>query len=150
HDDFSPDGGHVVSSLMCRAHEAKQRDEAEITVWGTGTPRREFIYGGDLANACLFVMQHYEGPSPINLGSGFEISIAEVARAVTETVGYRGGLRFDAGRPDGMPSKVLDSSPLRALGWRPATDFRTALAKTYDWFLHHVVKEDAAYARTAL
>ena len=95
-------------------------------------------------------MRHYEGAEPINLGLGTDLSIAEVARAVAETVSYRGRLRFDASKADGMPSKILDSSPLRALGWRPSTDFRTALAETYEWFLQHVAEEDAAYARTAV
>jgi GDP-L-fucose synthase len=150
HDDFSPESGHVIPSLIRRAHEALRRDEPVLTVWGTGTPRREFIYARDLADACLFVMRHYDAPEPINLGGGIELSIAEVARAVAEVVGYRGRLRFDAAKPDGMPQKVLDSGSLRALGWRPATDFRTALTETYDWFLQHVVKEDAEHARAAV
>src|SRR5207302_501618 len=109
-----------------------------------------FVYAADLADACLFIMRRYEGPEPLNLGAGAEMSIAEVARAVVDTVGYRGRLRFDASKPDGMPAKVLDSSPLHALGWRPSTDFRNALAETYAWFLHHVVKEDANYACAAI
>jgi GDP-L-fucose synthase len=149
-DDFSPDGGHVIPSLMRRAHEAKLRDEPELVVWGTGTPRREFIYARDLADACLTVMLHYDRPEPINLGGGIDLSIGELARAVADVVGYRRGIRFDPTKPDGMRRKVLDSSPLRALGWRPRTDFRAALAKTYDWFLHHVVKEDIDHARAAV
>lgn len=137
HDDFSPDGGHVIPALIRKAHEAKLRDEPSLTVWGTGTPRREFICARDLADACLFVLRHYDGSEPINLGGGVELSIAEAARAVADVVGYRGRLTFDASKPDGMPLKVLDSSRLRALGWRPAVDFRTALAETYDWFLQH-------------
>jgi GDP-L-fucose synthase len=142
HDDFSPDGGHVIPALIRKAHEAKLRGEPVLTVWGTGRPRREFIFARDLADACLFVMRHYEGPAPINLGGGAELSIAELARLVTDVVGYRGRIAFDPARPDGMPLKMLDSGPLRALGWRPSVDFLTALAETYDWFLHHAVKED--------
>ena len=142
HDDFSPDGGHVIPALLRRAHEVKVRGEPELIVWGTGRPRREFIYSHDLADACLFVMEHYDGPAPINLGGSADRSIAEVARAVADVVGYRGRLRFDPSKPDGMPLKGLDAGPLRALGWRPATDFRAALAETYTWFLQHVVKED--------
>ncbi len=141
HDDFSPEGAHVIPGLMRRAHAAKLRGQPELTVWGTGTPRREFVYSRDLADACLFVMRHYDGPEPINLGGSAELSIAAVALAVAEVVGYRGRLRFDAGQPDGMPFKGLDSSRLRELGWRPSTDFRTGLAETYAWFLHHVVRE---------
>jgi GDP-L-fucose synthase len=138
HDDFSPDGGHVIPALIRKAHEAKVRGEPALTVWGTGQPRREFIFARDLANACLFVMRHYEGPAPINLGGGAELSIAELARLVADVVGYRGRIAFDPARPDGMPRKGLDSGPLRLLGWRPSVDFRTALAETYDWYLHHV------------
>jgi GDP-L-fucose synthase len=141
HDDFSPDGGHVLPALLRRAHEAKVHGEPELTVWGTGRPRREFVYAPDLADACLFVMERYDGPAPINLGGGADWSIAEAAHVVADVVGYRGRLRFDAGRPDGMPLKGLDAGPLRALGYCPATDFRTALAETYAWFLQHVAKE---------
>jgi GDP-L-fucose synthase len=150
HDDFSPEGAHVIPGLMRRAHEAKLRREPELTVWGTGTPRREFIYSRDLADACLFLMRHYDGPEPINLGGSADLSIAEVARAVAQVVGYRGRLRFDAAQPDGMPFKGLDSSRLWEMGWRPSTDFRTALAETYAWFLHHVVKEDPTDVRAAV
>jgi GDP-L-fucose synthase len=150
HDDFSLDGAHVIPGLMRRAHEARLRHEPELVVWGTGTPRREFVYSRDLADACLFVMRHYDGAEPINLGGSAELSIAAVALAVAEIVGYHGRLRFDAGQPDGMPFKGLDSSRLRELGWRPSMDFRAALAETYDWFLGHVVKEDRSDARAAV
>jgi GDP-L-fucose synthase len=150
HDDFSPEGGHVIPGLIRRAHEAKRRGESELTVWGTGTPRREFLFARDLADACLFVMRHYEGPEPINLGGGEELSVAEAARAVAEVVGYGGRLRFDASRPDGAPRKALDAGLLRALGWAPSTPFRAALAETYDWFLHHAVKEGPDDASAAI
>ena len=149
-DEFDPDGGHVIPALIRKMHVAKVRDEPEVSVWGTGTPRREFLYAPDLADACLFIMRHYDGPAPINLGGGETLSVAEVARAVAEVVGYGGRLRFDPARPDGMPLKALDSGPLRALGWRPSTDFRTALAETYSWFLHHVIKEDRTHVRGAV
>jgi GDP-L-fucose synthase len=147
HDDFSGDSGHVIPALIRKAHEAKLRQDPELTIWGTGAPRREFIYARDLADACLFVMRQYDGPRPINLGSGIDLSIGNVARAIAEVVGYPGRLTFDISKPDGMPRKLLDSSALRALGWRPATDFHTALAETYDWFLQHEVTEDSAHAR---
>src|SRR5207249_1414002 len=123
HDDFSADAGHVLPALIRKLHAAKVRGDRQVTVWGTGTPRREFLYARDLADACLFVMTHYDGAEPINLGGGTELSIAEAARAVAEVVGYRGRLRFDAARPDGVARKVLDAGPLRALGWRPRTPF---------------------------
>jgi GDP-L-fucose synthase len=144
HDDFSPEGGHVIPALIRRAHEAKVQDRPTLMVWGTGTPRREFIYGDDLADACLFVMRHYDQPEPINLGSGSDVSIAEATHAVAEVVGYRGTIRFDTDKPDGVPRKGLDSSLLRRLGWRPTTDFRTALAETYAWFLQHALTEENA------
>jgi GDP-L-fucose synthase len=137
HDDFSPAGGHVIPALLRRGHEARLADAPTLAIWGTGLPRREFICAADLADACLFVMRHYDGAEPINLGSGLALSIADVARAVAVTVGYRGGLCFDPSQPDGMPLKMLDSSPLQALGWQPKTDFMTALAETYEWFLEH-------------
>ncbi|HJT76056.1 MAG TPA: NAD-dependent epimerase/dehydratase family protein, partial [Gemmataceae bacterium] len=150
HDDFSADGGHVLPALLRRAHEAKVRGEPELVIWGTGLPRREFIYARDLAGACLFVLRHYDDEPPINLGGGTILSVAEAARAVADVVGYRGRLRFDAGRPDGAPLKALDSTPLRALGWRPATDFRAALEETYAWFLQHACTETPADARAAV
>jgi GDP-L-fucose synthase len=150
HDDFSPDGGHVIPALLRKAHEARLRGEPELTIWGTGTPRREFMYSRDLADACLFVMQHDDGEGPINLGGGTDLSIAEAAQAVADVVGYRGQLRFDASKPDGMPLKRLESGKLQRLGWRPAVDFRTALAETYQWFLQHVVTEDPEDARAVV
>jgi GDP-L-fucose synthase len=142
HDDFSFDGGHVIPALIRRAREAKDNGDTVLTVWGTGRPRREFIFSRDLADACLVVMRHHDGDAPINLGGGNDLSIAEVAHTVADVVGFRGRIDFDATKPDGAPLKGLDSSPLRSLGWRPATDFRTAVAETYRWFLRHRVTED--------
>ncbi len=150
HDDFSSEGGHVIPALLRRAHEARQRQEPTLTVWGTGTPRREFIAARDLADACLFVMQHYDGPEPINLGAGIDLSIADVAHAVAQAVDYQGTICFDPTRPDGAPLKMLDSAPLRALGWRPTVPFASALTETYDWFLHQVLKEERTHGCAAL
>jgi GDP-L-fucose synthase len=150
HDDFSPDSGHVIPALMRRMHEAKRKGVAELAIWGTGAARREFIYARDLADACLFVMRHYDSIEAINLGTGQEYSIRDAASAVARTVGYRGGLVFDPSQPEGAPHKCLDSTPLRDLGWRPTFDFSTALKETYDWFLHHAAKEDPRHARTAV
>jgi GDP-L-fucose synthase len=135
HDDFGPGTGHVISALMGRMHEAKLRANPVFTIWGTGTPRREFIFAPDLADACVFVQDHYDHGEPINLGSGMVYSIAEVASLIAEVVGYQGELRFDPKKPDGMPRKYLDSSKLFALGWRPATEFRAALEATYEWYV---------------
>lgn len=134
-DDFGPDNSHVIAALIRKMHEAKVASAASVEIWGTGTPRREFIFADDLADACLFVMQEYNGAEPINLGGGTDLSIAELAELIKEAVGYLGGLRFDTSRPDGMPVKALDSSRLIAMGWRPATPFSTALAVTLSAFL---------------
>lgn len=135
HDDFSPERSHVAGALLRRMHEAREQGAASLDIWGTGTPRREFIYVDDLAAACLFVMQKYDGAAPINLGTGVTTSIAELAHAVRDVVGYRGELHFDTSRPDGMPLKGLDSSALRALGWAPTWDLRAGLEATYRWYL---------------
>jgi GDP-L-fucose synthase len=141
-DDFTAGTGHVIPALIGKLYRARTYKDRHVTVWGTGTPRREFLYVRDLADACLFAMNHYEGPEPINLGGGEDLSIAEVARAVAGVVGYDGRLDFDATRLDGAPLKALDGAPLQTLGWRPRTAFRKALEETYQWFLHHVARED--------
>src|SRR5262249_31026760 len=138
HDDFSPEESHVIPGLLRRMHAAKVHGEPELSVWGTGTARREFIHARDLAAACWVLLGEYDGPEPINVGTGTDVSIAELARLVAEVVGYRGRVRFDAAKPDGMPLKALDSGKLRALGWWPEVDLRRGLEETYQWFLHHV------------
>jgi GDP-L-fucose synthase len=150
HDDFSPDSGHVIPALIRRAHEAKARDDPNLVIWGTGIPRREFLFSRDLADACLFVMRNYDGDQPINVGGGSVLSIAEAARTVADVVGFQGRLTFDSTKPDGAPLKALDASELLALGWRPSTDFRSAIEQTYHWFLQHCITEDLAHERTAI
>jgi GDP-L-fucose synthase len=140
-DDFSAEHSHVIPGLIRKLHEARVRDQAHVPIWGTGQARREFMFARDLADACVFVMNNYDSPEPINLGGGRSLSIAEVAEAIADVVGYRGRLRFDPSRPDGMPRKELDSGPLFRLGWRPATAFPAALVETYDWFRCHVLEE---------
>ena len=135
-DDFSPEGGHVIPALIAKFHDAKSENCSQVEVWGTGTPRREFIYADDLADACLFVMREYnDSETPINLGCGDDLSIADVAEAISQTVGYQGTLDFDTSKPDGMPLKSLDSTKLIELGWQPTTPFAIALEETYDAFL---------------
>ena len=137
-DDFSPEGnGHVVSALMARMHVARLGGAPTISIWGSGNPRREFMYVEDLADAVAFVMKRYEGPGVINIGTGVTTSIRELAEQERQIVGFGGDLAFDASRPDGAPVKGLDSTPLRALGWTPAWDLREALEATYAWFLEH-------------
>lgn len=137
-DDFDPEAGHVIASLMARMHEAKLADEPAVSIWGSGRPVREFLYVDDLADACLHVMRHAdESVELINLAGGASLSIAELAERIRNVVGYAGRLEFDTSKPDGMPRKSLDGAPLAALGWRPRTEFNEALAATYAWFLAH-------------
>jgi GDP-L-fucose synthase len=143
HDDFSPGGAHAVPALLRKIHEARMRCDRQVTLWGTGTPRREFLYAADLADACLLLMDQYDEAGPINIGGGTELTIAALARLIADIVGYRGQLCFDPTRPDGAPLKTLDAGPLFALGWRLRTPLRTALEQTYQWYLRHVVMEDA-------
>jgi GDP-L-fucose synthase len=132
---FDPEDSHVVPSLMARMHDAKERGLDHLTLWGTGTPRREFIHADDLADACLLVMEKYEGDAPINLGSGEATSIRELAETLRGVVGFPGELRWDPARPDGAPVKWLDTAPLRALGWRPSIGLEEGLRATYRHFL---------------
>ena len=135
-DAFGSDGhGHVVSDLMSRMHEGRVTGAKSMTVWGSGIPRREFIYIDDLADAALFLMRAYEDQAPINIGTGVTTSIRELAETMREVGGFRGDLVFDPGRPDGAPVKSLDTAPLRALGWVPSWELRAALESTYEWFL---------------
>lgn len=133
-DDLSPEDSHVIMALIRRMHTAKARGDRSIDIWGTGTPRRDFLFSEDLARACLFVMERYDGAEPINLGSGLSFSIAELAEAIRDVVGFAGEIRYDTSKPDGMPVKVLDTARLKELGWSPMVPFREALEKTYEWF----------------
>lgn len=146
-DDFCPEGSHVIPALMARMHRAREEGRTRVEVWGTGAPRREFLFADDLAEACLVVMERYQATAPINLGGGETLSIRELAEVVAEVVGYRGAICFDPSRPDGMPEKRLDAGPLRALGWRPATPLRAALAATYAWFLQNVTTGEVVHVR---
>jgi GDP-L-fucose synthase len=134
-DDFSLDNSHVVGALMRRMHEARESGAPAVDIWGTGTPRREFIFVDDLADACLFVMRAYDGEAPINLGTGTTTSIAELASLIRDVVGYRGELRFDTTRPDGMPLKGLASGVLHGLGWQPKWPLAAGLERTYRGFV---------------
>lgn len=135
-DDFSLEDSHVVAALIRRIHEAKVAGGRSVVIWGTGTPKRDFIFVDDLADACIVAMDQYDDFDPINLGSGSEVSIKELALMVGEVVGYNGEFQFDTTKPDGMPLKVLDASELREMGWLPRTSLRSALGATYEWFLH--------------
>jgi GDP-L-fucose synthase len=150
-DDFSPEDSHVIAALIRRMHEAKNASWDAVDVWGTGSPQREFIFVDDLADACLFIMKQIgEKQNPINIGGGGVYSIKELAELIKRVIGYQGELRFDRTKPDGMPLKVLDSSTLEAMGWKPNTPFDTALVETYDWFLQAEQKGRPADVRNIL
>jgi GDP-L-fucose synthase len=134
-DNDHPENSHVVAALIRRFHEAKHHRAPSVTVWGTGTPLREFLFVDDLADACVFVLEHYSDEQHVNVGSGAEVTIAEFARLVADVVGYRGTLTFDPSRPDGVPRKLLDSSKLARLGWRAQTSLRAGLEQAYAAFL---------------
>lgn len=130
-DNYHPEDSHVPAALIRRFHEAKIGGKASVSVWGTGTPRREFLAADDLADACVFVMKYYSDLQFINIGTGEDITIAEFARMVADVVGYRGNIVFDTSRPDGAPRKLLDVSPINALGWRATTPLRDGLQRMY-------------------
>ena len=134
-DRFDPEQSHVIPALLRRFHEAKERGDGEVVVWGTGTPRREFLYVDDLADAAVFLMGRYDEEMWINVGVGEDITIQELAEMVKEIVGFRGRIVYDPSKPDGTPRKLLDVSRLFALGWRPRVSLREGLERTYRWYL---------------
>src|SRR6516165_3563457 len=136
-DNYHPQDSHVPAALLRRFHEAKIAGNPSVTVWGTGTPRREFLAVDDLADACVFVMKSYSDLQFLNAGSGEDTTIAEFARIVAEVVGFRGKIEFDASRPDGAPQKLLDVSAINALGWRAQTGLREGLVRMYADFVAH-------------
>ena len=137
-DNFNLLESHVLAALIRKCHEAKLHQAAAVEVWGTGTPRREFLHVDDLADACVYLMRTYSDEAPVNIGWGLDVSIAELARLVADTVGYKGELRFDLSKPDGVPRKLLDTSRLTALGWQPKIRLDAGLISTYQWFLTHL------------
>ena len=134
-DDFGLEDSHVIAALIRKMHRAKIDGAPTVEVWGSGSPRREFIFVDDVADAAIFLMQSYSDPTPVNLGNGSEISIKNIAELIRKVVGYNGQLRFDPTKPDGMPLKALDSSELMAMGWRPKVSLQRGLEETYRWFL---------------
>jgi GDP-L-fucose synthase len=139
-DNFSPQGSHVLPALIRKMHEAKHSGAAEVVIWGTGRPRREFLHVDDLADACLFLMQQYEDERLINVGWGADVSIAELAALVAEAVGFTGQLRFNPAMPDGAPRKLLDVSRLSAAGWVPRIALEAGVSQTYAWFCDNLGK----------
>lgn len=133
-DNFHPEHSHVLPALLRRIHEAKATGDSEVVIWGSGTPRREFLHVDDLAKAILYLLQHYDDPETINVGVGEDLSIRELAVLISEIVGYEGDLVQDATKPDGTPQKLLDVSRINELGWHAATNLAEGVTGTYEWF----------------
>jgi GDP-L-fucose synthase len=133
-DNFDLETSHVIPALIRKFHEAKIQSNSSVTIWGTGSPRREFLHVDDLADACIFLMNHYDESDMINIGCGEDISIAELALLIKDVVGYTGNIEYNIDKPDGTPQKLLDVSKLKGLGWQPKLSLREGIKKTYEWY----------------
>ncbi|CAN1314056.1 Putative GDP-L-fucose synthase 2 [Linum perenne] len=140
-DNFHPENSHVLPALMRRFHEAKVNNAKEVVVWGTGSPLREFLHVDDLADATVFMMEKYSGLEHLNVGSGKEVTIKELAELVKEVVGFEGELIWDSSKPNGTPRKLMDSSKLLGMGWTPKVSLREGLVDTYKWYVENVTKQ---------
>lgn len=136
-DNFDLMSSHVLPALIVKAHRAKEAKSANLELWGSGKPMREFLYVEDLADACVFLLKTYSEEAPINVGFGSDVTIRELAEIVADVVGFKGGFTFDASKPDGTPRKLMDSGRIQALGWKARTSLRDGIAKTYDWYRAH-------------
>ncbi len=136
-DNFDLNSSHVLPALMRKAHEAKLAKSEKMILWGSGTPRREFLYADDCADACVFLLEHYSEGMHINVGSGTDVTIVELAEKIRDAVGFEGGLEFDTSRPDGTMRKLMDNQRLLGLGWSPSVSLDSGIQQTYDWFLKH-------------
>jgi GDP-L-fucose synthase len=131
-DNYDLNNSHVLPALLRKMHEAKLQNKPTVEVWGSGTPRREFLHADDLADACYFLMQHYNEPGLVNIGTGEDVSIRELAELIQKVVGYTGEIKWDATKPDGTPRKLMDVSKLNGMGWRYSTDLETGIRKVYE------------------
>lgn len=141
-DNYHPEHSHVLPALIRRFHEAKENNAKEVVIWGTGTPLREFLYVDDLAEACIYLMNNYSGDETVNLGTGKEVTIKELAETIKEVVGYEGNLTFDTTKPDGTPRKLLDVSKLEGLGWKYHTELKDGIRLAYEDFLHSEIRAE--------
>ena len=139
-DRYDAQNGHVVAALIMKIHAAKMANRQTVELWGTGNPRREFLFTGDLADACVFVMKKYSGEMFLNVGTGRDMTILELAEGIARVIGWSGTFTFDPSKPDGMPRKVMDVSRLRALGWSASADFETGLSEAYNWYISNVAE----------
>ncbi|MCB8910113.1 GDP-L-fucose synthase [Rhodococcus rhodochrous] len=133
-DNFSPTGSHVLPALIRRFDEARRAGVSAVTNWGTGSPRREFLYVDDLASACLYLLENYDGPEHVNIGTGEDVTIKKVSEIVAEAVGFDGEIEWDTTKPDGTPRKLLDVSTLHKLGWKHQVDLESGVARTVEWY----------------
>jgi GDP-L-fucose synthase len=136
-DNFNLHTSHVLPALIRKFHDAKVNNRSEVEVWGTGTPKREFLYSDDLADACLFLMDHYEGNEIVNVGVGEDISIKDLAETIKQVIGFEGEIIFDTTKPDGTPRKLVDVSKINSLGWKASMPLEVGLQKAYQWFLEN-------------
>lgn len=139
-DNYHPDNSHVIPALLRKAHEAKINQAADMVVWGSGSPMREFMHADDLADALVFLLKTYSSAPHVNVGVGHDVTIKELAQSVCNVVGFDGDLVFDTSKPDGTPRKLMDSSTLLSLGWKPTISLSDGLADAYSWFLDHVAE----------
>jgi GDP-L-fucose synthase len=139
-DNFDPVSSHAVAALIARIHQAKVDDAPEVVLWGTGKPLREFLYADDCADGLIFLLKHYSGEPHVNVGTGKEHSILELAQTIARVSGWQGRIVHDLTKPDGMPRKVMDNAKIAAMGWRAPTDLETGLKLAYDWYVKHMVK----------
>ncbi|MHA1599797.1 MAG: GDP-L-fucose synthase [Alphaproteobacteria bacterium] len=137
-DNFDLESSHVLPALLRKVHEAKLAGAGTVDIWGSGKPLREFLYVDDCADATIYLLKHYSGKEHVNVGSGEEVSIAELARAIAAVVGYEGKFRYDSSKPDGMPRKLLDVTCLNEMGWRASTGLTEGIRRTYDWYLENL------------
>jgi GDP-L-fucose synthase len=143
-DNFDLQTSHVIPALIRKFHEAKVEGRDEVVIWGTGTPLREFLHVDDLAEGVVALMDHFEGNEPVNCGAGFDVTIGQLAERIARVVGFAGRMKYDPSKPDGTPRKLIDSSEIRKLGWRPKIDLDKGIGETYKWFLEHVANRATA------
>ena len=140
-DNFDLNTSHVLPALLRKVHEAKERGDTSVPVWGTGTPRREFLHVEDLASACRFLLEHYNQPEIVNVGFGSDVTIRELIELICDIVGFGGDLVFDPTKPDGTPRKLMDTTRLTQLGWKPRISLRSGIQQTYEWYCREYLKQ---------
>jgi GDP-L-fucose synthase len=145
-DRYDAQGGHVVAALIMKIHAAKSANSPTVELWGSGAPRREFLFSEDLADACIFVLKNYSDEMFLNVGTGKDMTILELAQHIAAIIGWKGTFTFDTSKPDGTPRKVMDVSRLRALGWSAPTDFETGMKEAYKWYLSNVARSSVLTA----